>query len=71
MVQVLCCAQAADKVVAVTTIVAGTLDLSKVSHLVEDSGGLILGVASARQRCQTGEKQRAVDHLAGGWVCVC
>lgn len=64
MVQVLCCAQAADKVVSVATIVAGALDLSQVGHLVKNSGLLVLSVASAAGGGKTTEEEWAVDHAA-------
>lgn len=70
MVQVLGSAQATDKVVTIATIVAGTLDLGQMGHLVKNSGLLVLGVAGTASGRETREEERAVDHLAGGRVCV-
>ena len=67
MVQVLRRAQAADEVVTVATIVASSLNLGKMSHLMKDSGSLVLSMASAGKGSETGEEQRTVDHLASGW----
>lgn len=71
MVQVLRRGQAPNKVVSVAAIVGGALDLAQMRHLVQHGGSLVLGVASAAQRGQAGEEQRAVDHLAGRGVRVC
>jgi hypothetical protein len=40
VVQVLSSRKTANKVVSVTTVVAGALDLAKMGHLVEDGGSL-------------------------------
>jgi hypothetical protein len=68
VIQVLRCRKTTDKVVPVTSVVAGALDRGQMCHLVEHSGSLVLCMAGAAQSRQTGEKQRAVDHLAGGGV---
>ena len=70
MVQVLRRRQTPHKAVPIAPVVRSSLDLSQVGHLVQHSRSLVLGVASAAQRGQTAEEQRAVNHLAGTWVCV-
>ena len=67
MVQVLRGTKAANEAVAVTTIVAGALHLPQMGHLVENSGSLILSMASAAKGRKTSEEEGAVDHLASGW----
>ena len=70
VVQVLGSAQAANKVVPISIVITGALDLGKMGHLVENSGGLVLSVASAGKSRQASEEEWAVDHLTGGWVSV-
>lgn len=65
MVEVLRSSQAADKVVSITTIVRGALDLSQMGSLVDDGVALGLGVAARAAEGHRVEKVRAVGHVAG------
>jgi hypothetical protein len=71
MVQVLRRRKAAHKVVSITSIVARSLNLAKMRHLVQDSVRLSLCVASTAGSRKRAEEARAVNHLGGRGRCVC
>ena len=60
MVQVLGSAERPDKVVSVTSVVRGTADLAQVGNLVDEGGGLGLGVAATAGSGHLVEEDAAV-----------
>lgn len=63
MVKVLGSGERANGIVAIDTIVRGSLNLSQVSRLVESGRGLVLRMTGAGKSCQGGEVQVAVNHV--------
>jgi hypothetical protein len=71
MVQVLRRRKTANKVVSIASIVARTLNLAQMRHLMQDSVRLCLRMTSTAGSRKRAEEARAVDHLRGGWGRVC